>query len=88
MLVTEAADTPFSVISPQRRLPSGRALYKLFSRAPLGAELHRLFSNATKVCCCGYCIETVASIAAAHRASSRRSDMEVKTASCGVQCLM
>jgi Prenylcysteine lyase len=49
VLVTEAADTPFSVISPQRRLQSGRTLYKLFSPAPLGHELHRLFSNLTKV---------------------------------------
>ena len=78
MLVTEAADTPFSVISPQRRLPSGQALYKLFSRAPLGAELHRLFSNATKVI--GALMKTAGPAAASRCAPSRCSGMDVTTA--------
>ena len=83
MLVTEAADTPFSVISPQRRLPSGQALYKLFSRAPLGAELHRLFSNATKVM--SALMKTAGPVAASRCASSRWHGLH-NCLSYGVKC--
>ncbi len=53
VLVTESADTPFSVITPLRRLPSGQTLFKLFSARPLGKELPRLFANVTLVRVCG-----------------------------------
>jgi len=39
VLTTEHAGTPFSVVSPVRRLPSGATLYKLFSHQPLGKHL-------------------------------------------------
>ena len=46
VLVTETADTAFSVISPLRRLADGRTLYKLFSAKTLGRGLlQAMFSN-------------------------------------------
>lgn len=49
VLVTEKADTPFSVISPVRRLPSGLTLYKLFSEEHIKHRLPQLFDNLTEV---------------------------------------
>lgn len=49
VLVTEAAETPFSVVAPLRRLPCGRTLYKLFSVAPIGHLLPDMFADHVKV---------------------------------------
>lgn len=47
-MVTEDAQTPFSVIAPQRRLQSGLVIYKLFSQAQLQEPvLHCIFGNLT-----------------------------------------
>lgn len=45
VLVTEYADTPFSVISPLRRLDDGRTLYKLFSPEPIRHLLRDIFGH-------------------------------------------
>lgn len=45
VLVTENADTPFSVISPLRRLDDGRTLYKLFSPKPVRHLLRDMFGH-------------------------------------------
>lgn len=50
VLTTEHAGTPFTVVSPLRRLPSGRTLYKMFSLRPLHHRLlDAMFHNHTKV---------------------------------------
>lgn len=50
LLTTGHAATPFSVISPIRRLPDGRTLYKLFSDDRLSSSLrHEMFDNVTEV---------------------------------------
>lgn len=47
-MVTEDAQTPFSVIGPQKSLPDGLRIYKLFSRQPLeGTTLDAIFANLT-----------------------------------------
>ena len=47
-MVTEDAQTPFSVIGPQKRLPDGLMVYKLFSRAvPHEEQLLGIFHNLT-----------------------------------------
>ena len=45
MLVTETAATPFSVISPLRRMPGGQTLYKLFSRRSVRRVLPDMFAD-------------------------------------------
>ena len=45
VLVTETADTPFSVISPLQRLDDGKTLYKLFSERPVRHLLHDMFAD-------------------------------------------
>ena len=45
VLVTETADTPFSVVSPLRRLAAGQTLYKLFSRRSVRAVLPDMFAD-------------------------------------------
>ena len=52
MLVTEDAGTAFSVVSPLRRLPGGRSLYKLFSVEPLGRLLSDMFADHVEVTIC------------------------------------
>ena len=48
VMVTEDAKTPFSVIGPQKTLPNGLRIYKIFSRQPLeGAALDAIFANLT-----------------------------------------
>ena len=48
IMVTEDAQTPFSVIRPQKKLPDGLTVYKLFSRAvPAEAQLLGIFHNLT-----------------------------------------
>ncbi len=49
MLVTETADTPFSVISPLQRLDDGKTLYKLFSERPVRHLLHDMFADVRVV---------------------------------------
>lgn len=49
VLVTEGAETAFSVVAPLRRLPCGRTLYKLFSVEPLGHLLPDMFADHVKV---------------------------------------
>ena len=47
-MVTEHAPTPFSVVGPQRGLPSGLFVYKLFSQAQLREPVLRsIFGNLT-----------------------------------------
>ncbi|KAK9917016.1 hypothetical protein WJX75_010018 [Coccomyxa subellipsoidea] len=48
VMVTEDAQTPFSVIGPQKSLPDGLRIYKLFSRQSLeGTTLDAIFANLT-----------------------------------------
>ncbi len=49
VLVTETADTPFSVISPLQRLPDGQTLYKLFSRRSVRHLLPNMFAHLAVV---------------------------------------
>ncbi len=47
-MVTENSTAPFSSIAPQRELPSGLKVYKLFSRQPLwSGTLQEIFQNLT-----------------------------------------
>ncbi len=47
-MVTENSTAPFSVIAPQRELPKGLKVYKLFSRKPLlSGTLEEIFQNLT-----------------------------------------
>lgn len=47
-MVSEDAPTPFSVIGPQKSLPNGMRIFKLFSRQPLAnSTLHAIFGNLT-----------------------------------------
>ncbi|CAL5225135.1 g7913 [Coccomyxa viridis] len=48
IMVTENSTAPFSSIAPQRELPSGLKVYKLFSRQPLwSGTLQEIFQNLT-----------------------------------------
>ena len=49
VLVTETADTPFSVVSPLQRLPDGQTLYKLFSRRSVRHLLPDMFADLAVV---------------------------------------
>lgn len=47
-MVSEDADMPFSVIGPQKALPDGLSIYKLFSKTVLNeSTLDQIFNNLT-----------------------------------------
>lgn len=47
-MVSEDAQTPFSVIGPQKDLPNGLRIYKLFSKQPLASDtVAAIFANLT-----------------------------------------
>ena len=47
-MVTENSTAPFSVIAPQRELPNGLKVFKLFSSQPLWSRtLESIFQNMT-----------------------------------------